>query len=256
MSARTSVKPHAMILVFLLIACGARAAVFYVYPDGSGSHPTIASAVAASSAGDRILLRPAPTPAPAPRVSVHHDLEFNATPGCTIDCEGLDRAFVIDGCNVTMWGLTITNGHAFNGGAILLPDQGFVDLNDCDFVDNTADNAGGAVYAFSRAAYRPRIPSQGHTAGNVGGALFQSTDCNSIIYRTTMSPTRATAARSTRRRTAPVKSRVRSSPSTSILRRSAATTTRTISSCARTSTATPRGTGSGASAAWSAAAAT
>jgi hypothetical protein len=67
---------------------------------------------------------------------------------CRIDCAGAGRAFTVSvGCRESrIQGLTILNGHAEEGGAILCTERSRVVIEGCVFHGNTGVQQGGAVY--------------------------------------------------------------------------------------------------------------
>ena len=66
--------------------------------------------------------------------------------GAVIDMAGSSiRAFYVSGSNVIIKNLTIKNANFSNdGGAISFSGQGTVE--NCNFINNTASSAGGAIY--------------------------------------------------------------------------------------------------------------
>lgn len=153
-----------------ILPAGARAATLQVFPDGSGTYPTIAAAVAAAVSGDIVELAPGVYAGNGNR-----DINLTAA-GITIRSAASDpretviacggtamlphRGFTISGTSqapVVIEGLTITGGFGGGGGpgipgagALLVVNGAAPLVRNCVFVNNHCnmvwDNAGGAVY--------------------------------------------------------------------------------------------------------------
>ena len=88
----TPMNVAATMVVLGLAAGGAHAAELTVAPDGSGDHPTIAAALAAASAGDRVLLAPGTYSAS----TMGEEFPLSPPPGVTLEGAGAGKS-VLDG---------------------------------------------------------------------------------------------------------------------------------------------------------------
>jgi len=193
--------------------------VITVRQDGSGDHPTIADAVAASAAGDTIEVGPGTYPEPA--MVVNHSLTFLSTNGSTattVDGQGLvrilelhhsDSDVIVDGfrfINGAAWGGAITildsaqatirnsvlEGHE---NAIVIANDCTAIFEDCTFQDNHAPVSAPAIYVSGSGA-RAEVyntvfddndaPQYAGAVNPVNGAYLKAVDCvfatNSAIY--------------------------------------------------------------------------
>ncbi|MEE9271615.1 MAG: right-handed parallel beta-helix repeat-containing protein [Candidatus Krumholzibacteria bacterium] len=172
-------KRCACVAFALLAACvsSTPATTWYITPDGSGDAPTIRAAVDSAAFGDTLLLADGTyvgngnrdVRISGPSIVVRSESGNPET--CVIDCEdpeGNHQAFVVWN-NSTIEGITIINGIATNGGAILCTSGvtirncvfsgnragwgGAIEIGsapgaqiiDCTFIENTAVNNGGAI---------------------------------------------------------------------------------------------------------------
>ncbi len=150
---------------------------------------TIQAAVDAASNGDNIILKPGQYTGPGncdidfkgKLITVRSEMpdDWNIVESTVIDCQGTDsdlhRAFIFrngEDPNAVVDGLTITNGVAFEGGAILCQ-GGSPAIRNCLFKNNTAHNSnGGAIACFytdnvliSNCIFRENLSS--HTGGAI-----------------------------------------------------------------------------------------
>ncbi|MCA9979510.1 MAG: hypothetical protein KDD89_01705, partial [Anaerolineales bacterium] len=93
--------------------------------------------------------------------------------GYTLDGNGTQRHFTIEGGEVSFDSLTFVNGYtADDGGSLWLGDDATVSLNGTDFAGNTAVGSGGAIYATGTFTIENSTLS-GNTAYS-GGAIYGS----------------------------------------------------------------------------------
>ena len=115
-----------------ITATATTAATLYIAANGSGDEATIDEGVNAAANGDTLLIGPG-TFSGAGNTNIRLDgkaivivSEFGPS-STTIDCQGLDRAFLVhdgEGSGTVIRGLTITNGNAAGrGGAISIEDS-------------------------------------------------------------------------------------------------------------------------------------
>ncbi len=170
----------AAVLAALVAAPATSAAsTLYVGPGGgpgacaSPARATIASAVAAASAGDTIHVC-AGTYNLAATVVVPVDLSFVGDGAATTIVDGSNggtpvRLFDAPMLTLSFIGLALRNGSGVPfGGAIF---AGAVTVTDSTFSGNSAANAGGAVYA-ETAANATNSTFSGNSAGSYGGAIY------------------------------------------------------------------------------------
>jgi predicted outer membrane repeat protein len=112
--------------LLMLIAGSAGGTNYYLEADGTGDFATIQAAIDAAGSGDVILLADGVYTGAGNR-----DLDFGGRnlvvksvygpAACIIDCQGLGRGFVFaagEDSTSAVWGVTITNGDAVDGGGI------------------------------------------------------------------------------------------------------------------------------------------
>ena len=91
-----------------------------------------------------------------------------------IDCEGLGRAFIFNSGedpNYIVSGITITNGFANFGGAILC-DGASPTIRNCRIVNNSAIGDGGAIYCTNASPRIVNCEISGNSAGGFGGGIY------------------------------------------------------------------------------------
>lgn len=146
-------------LALLLAAAPAPADTWIVRPDGSGDQPTIQAAIAAAAPGDRIELADGIFTGPG-----NVDVDFLGkavvvcsqsadAQACAIDCRGSasdpHRGFLFqsgEDAGAQLLDLTVRNGYAEEGGALLCRLGGSPTLRGCRFLENHA-TFGGALLA-------------------------------------------------------------------------------------------------------------
>lgn len=154
-----------IVSVAIILATSARADVLRVYPAGSGEYPTIQAAVEAAASGDVIELQDGTFHGPGNRDIAIPGKELiirSATDDpstCTIDCEGSaaepHRAFEFTNAgypyNGRISGITIINGYADLGGAIIARELAYASVLNSVLRDNTA-GLGGALCCIAEEA--------------------------------------------------------------------------------------------------------
>ncbi|MHC4641853.1 MAG: Ig-like domain-containing protein [Planctomycetota bacterium] len=121
-------------------------------------YPTIQAAIDAAVDGDVVIVADG-TYNGTYIGSGNHNLDFrgraitvrseNGPEFTTIDCQNYGIGFYFHNSetqNSVVEGFTITNGSSFNGGAISCENSGPT-IKDCIFIDNLAENNGGAMYS-------------------------------------------------------------------------------------------------------------
>jgi predicted outer membrane repeat protein len=91
-----------------------------------------------------------------------------------IDCEGEGRAFIFNSGedpNYIVSGITITNGFANFGGAILC-DGASPAIRNCRIVNNTAIGNGGAIYCTNASPWIINSEISGNSSGGFGGGIY------------------------------------------------------------------------------------
>ncbi|MBU1950565.1 MAG: hypothetical protein KJ927_17765 [Candidatus Eisenbacteria bacterium] len=167
---------------------------YIVYEDGSGSYPTIQSAINAAQDGDSVLLADGTFTGGGNR-GIHYNgkaitvRSLNNDPvNCIIDCQGQDRAFWFDGGegrDSYLKYVTIRNGHVnSDGGGVLIGKAGFPPITEdepahpsiigCILENNTVSTfvntvRGGGIAGIVGSS--PRIEDcifTGNTTGSMG----------------------------------------------------------------------------------------
>jgi hypothetical protein len=161
-------------------------------------YPTLWAAFDAAASGDTVLVEPGVLTGPG---NIDVDVPWGKSllvagetgaADCIIDCAGAGRAFNVTTWSITLRGLTIRNGNATGGGAVLVSNAGLA-LVDCRLLDNASGgNGGGAV----------RVSAGGEAtltgcvlAGNVsvtGGAIAVQDAGSATITRCTFQANSAT----------------------------------------------------------------
>jgi predicted outer membrane repeat protein len=108
----------------------------------------------------------------------------NGPEKCIIDCQGFGRAFIFDSNedpNYIVEGLTITNGFAAFGGAMLI-DNSSPRITNCRIISNRATGNGGAIYCTNASPEIINTQISNNTAGGFGGGIYcQSVSAPEII---------------------------------------------------------------------------
>ena len=108
-------------------------------------------------------------------IVISHDLTINGD-NIVIDAKNHARIFkIMDGCSVTLNGITFKNGNADNGGAIY--SAGTLTMNNCKFEDNNATN-GGAIYFASVPGILSNLEFTRNHADGDGGAMYYHADAS------------------------------------------------------------------------------
>jgi hypothetical protein len=177
-----SMKTVIAILVLALL-CASRtiASTYHVFPDGSGSFPSIQAALDACTDGDEVILGNGVFTGPA-NTNLHIvgkviTVRSEAGPAnCVIDCQRAGRAFVLDAgfVGASIVGITMRNGNASGiepdkGGAIYCS-QGYLLLKGSRLENNSAFLAGGGLYVVNAFADVLGCRVEGNIGGIGGGA--------------------------------------------------------------------------------------
>lgn len=190
----------------------ATAAIYVVKPDGSGDFATIQDAIDAAVDGDIIELTDGTFHGVDNRdvnwgqSSITVRSQNGDPEACTIDCEGSEsephrgfRCTYEEASSSLLQGITIENGYADRGGAILCYEAIQVDncilsynsaedggaiaavlgsteltLTDCIFSNNSATDDGGGMYCQEGSCNLETCTFSWNGAGDTGGALFLS----------------------------------------------------------------------------------
>lgn len=165
-----------LIILCLLIATLAQADILDVWPDGSGTYPSIQAAVNAASTGDVVALHEGTFTGPGNRdivISGNIEIRANGAPGTAIiDCQQQPRAVVTEYCDATFYGIVFRNGVATRGGSVFI-ESGQPAFERCVFEDNAATEAGGAVFITEEAvvSFERCTFARNHSDGD-GGAIM------------------------------------------------------------------------------------
>jgi len=170
--------------LLLLGLLPAAAATIVVDAGGGGDHATLAAAVAAASDGDLIQILPGRY---ATTVTIEKSL--------TIEGDGSADQVILDGAGsrimllqgeheVTLRNLRLEGGHGDSGGAIMSWQGMDLTVEDCHFVENSADWGGGAIEARAQTSdlLVQNCLFENNYAGNHAGALavMFGIDCDII----------------------------------------------------------------------------
>lgn len=101
------------------------------------------------------------------------DIQGPGTAVITVDGNNSSRIFNVDGAgilDVSISGLTLTAGHAADGGGIFNANED-LEIADCVISGNTATNDGGGIYTNGETAIRNTLISGNH-ADSGGGGLY------------------------------------------------------------------------------------
>ena len=174
-----------LLSVLLGLSSMAEATTYLVRPDGTGDFPTIQEAVDATSAGDVIELAPGVFAGLGNRGILLDvsDLTIRsqaATPDqCTIDCEGMARAFAIYAAGTLLEGFTVTHGYEVQtdgGGVEIRTGSSDITIVNCAFRENVAIEAGGGAVSDRSRGATLRQCRFIDNAADFGGALFAEED--------------------------------------------------------------------------------
>jgi hypothetical protein len=159
----------------------ALATTYVVKPDGTGDFPTIQAAIEAAREGDIVTLADG-----VYRGEGNRDIDLlgkgitvRSAGGrpeyCILDCERLGRGFCIDqreNSSTRIIGITVRHGYAKTGGAIYCGRHVAPLISDCVFIDNEAEENGGALHLAGAEARIVRCLMTGNRASKRGGAVF------------------------------------------------------------------------------------
>ena len=147
-----------------------------------GDHTTIEAAVSAAGLSDTIVLDPLSGPFTlSDQITITGKtitIESKGPEKAVIDLQNDKRAFFVDdyGATLILKSITIINGHVDkdypkeNGGAIY-NFGGTLELYDCTFTSNKADNEGGAIYNEEGTIDLSACIFDGNSATYAGGAI-------------------------------------------------------------------------------------
>ena len=181
-----------LLLLFLLIAVGPGCSEddsptdenwpALVRPDGSGGFPTIQSAINAAVAGDTVLLAAGTFTGPGNRNIdfLGKRIAVTAAPeargAVVIDCQGQAQGFAFhsgEGSGSRLVGVTIVNGRAIWGAAVLCVNESSPTIVDCEFSGCVVTDGGGAMSV--AAGCEPvitRCRFSGNSSDFLGGAVW------------------------------------------------------------------------------------
>ena len=169
----------------------ARAATLKVCPSGC-TYATIKAAVAAAATGDTITIGAGTYHEHNIAITKNLTLTGDGSASVIIDAQSLGRIFVIAaGKVVSMSGMTIQNGKVAttdqDGGALV--NNGALTLDDVKFLNNYADNMGGAIYSasdltISNSTFDGNKVNTARTAGADGWAIALETHGSLSVIRT------------------------------------------------------------------------
>jgi hypothetical protein len=149
------------VLTFLAVSLYANSTVITVDPNGTGDYPTIQAAIDAAVDNDVVVLNPGTYTGdenrdiifPGKAITVRSTDPNNPdiVASTVIDCQGSETSphrgiffdWEVDSSTI-LDGITITNGHADEGGAILCDLHAAPHIRRCRLINNTADR-GGAI---------------------------------------------------------------------------------------------------------------
>ena len=84
---------------------------------------------------------------PSNGIQLSRDVTINGNGNVIIDGNKQARIFMINnGATVTLKGITFINAHGNGDGGAIYVDNGILNLEDCNFINNNATNRGGAVF--------------------------------------------------------------------------------------------------------------
>lgn len=182
-------KSSVLLLLLPLLAAlavgAANARTIRVDCSGGGDYLTIEEGINAAADGDAVLIADGTyegagncnldfsvglPPGQTRAITVRSERGFG---NCTIDCGGSARAFYLhsgEGPGSVIKGLTITNGHVYNGGAICCEGTGETPcsptITNCNIIDNVGTGRGGGIYCL----YGSPTITNCNIAGNVRGS--------------------------------------------------------------------------------------
>ena len=112
-----------------------------------------------------------------------------------IDGDGRSRIMRIqDGATAYLQGISIENGSAAGGGAILVESGSKLELDAVSVMGNRSSLAGGGIAVDSGSAYLYRTALIGNTAQTQGGALSVSPGAQAVLDNSTVSSNRSNAS--------------------------------------------------------------
>ena len=110
------------------------------------------------------------------------DLIINGN-GHTIDGTDKSRIFIITGKNITLKNIIFKNGHSHknhdnilnnNGGAIKINHNNKISIKNCEFINNTSEEYGGAIYNFIGSLTIHESIFQENNANEEGSDIFNN----------------------------------------------------------------------------------
>jgi len=189
------VKVFFMVVLGLFALCGRSLADVLRVPS---QYPTIQAGIDAASDGDTVVL--------AVGVYASRDIDFNGkaitvqstspndpcvVAATIIDCNGTEvephRGFYFhsgEDANSILKGLTIKNGHAYDGGGVYC-NSASPTIANCNFIDCSAENWGGGVQCWKSSATIEYCSFTGNSASE-GGAITTRNNSFSAVYITTI----------------------------------------------------------------------
>lgn len=174
--------------LWILGSSSARAATLYaapapvLNPAGSclaGNPCTVSGALSQALDGDEIELAPGNYHFKNLLVDKDVVIRGAGSGGTVLDGNHNHRLFFIDAAAVTVRDVTFQNGHAVGpnvsderGGAIYVENGGSLTLDGVEFLDNVADDVGGAVYSSEELTVK-RCTFLGNSAQEAGALYMQ-----------------------------------------------------------------------------------
>jgi predicted outer membrane repeat protein len=170
----------AAVTLLLALCLPVSATTYLVTPSGTGDYATIQDAINAAADGDIIELADGTFTGSGNRNILYMGKAITVASqsgnpsACVIDCQGQGRGFYFHYAETAasvLRGITITNGHAGQGGAISCI-NGNPSVTDCRFSHNSAHDEGGAVYCYWNGDASFQNCTFVGNSGDAGGGMY------------------------------------------------------------------------------------